>query len=37
MKKIILSLVCGVLVLVIATGCGDKLTNTNDNKTNENN
>ena len=37
MKKIIFSLVCGVLVLVITTGCGDKLTNTNDNKTNENN
>lgn len=36
-NKILLSLVCGILVLGLATGCGDKSTNIDDNKTNENN
>ena len=37
MKKLLLTLLCGTLVLGMTTGCGDKPTNTDDNKTNENN
>ena len=36
-NKILLSLVCGVLIVGFAIGCGDKSTNIDDNKTNENN
>ena len=35
MKKIILSLICGVLILGIATGCGGNASNNNDENTNK--
>lgn len=37
MKKLLLTLLCGTLVLGMTTGCGDKSNNTDDNKTNNNN